>query len=179
MPTPACSATAEIGAPGSATNTARAASKISWSLRAACARRPPRGTDVVSLMGQAYHRNESFCSANTRGPCQTRGGQAQPEPTEERAILDDPAPLATEQFCYLTTTGRVTGRLPLTWTTGGPACPERWRQEGPGGSVQPCGSGPRPRLTRHCPGCARPSSASAPWPRWRASEPAPPAGRCA
>jgi len=24
--------------------------------------------------------------------------------------LDDPAPLATEQFCYLTTTGRVTGR---------------------------------------------------------------------
>src|SRR6266700_1806590 len=40
MPTPACLATAVIGAPGSATNTARAESRIRWSLRAASAWRP-------------------------------------------------------------------------------------------------------------------------------------------
>ena len=42
MPTPAASATAETGAPGSARNTARAASRITWSLRAAWALRPLR-----------------------------------------------------------------------------------------------------------------------------------------
>src|ERR1700693_5643702 len=41
MPTPACLATAVIGAPGSATNTARADSRMRWSLRAASAWRPP------------------------------------------------------------------------------------------------------------------------------------------
>src|SRR6201996_5700752 len=40
MPTPACLATAVIGAPGSATNTARADSRMRWSLRAASAWRP-------------------------------------------------------------------------------------------------------------------------------------------
>src|ERR1043165_8437626 len=40
MPTPACLATAVIGAPGSATKTARAESRIRWSLRAASALRP-------------------------------------------------------------------------------------------------------------------------------------------
>src|SRR6185312_14476956 len=40
MPTPACLATAVIGAPGSATNTARADSRMRWSLRAASACRP-------------------------------------------------------------------------------------------------------------------------------------------
>src|SRR6476646_3366795 len=40
MPTPACLATAVIGALGSATNTARAESRIRWSLRAASAWRP-------------------------------------------------------------------------------------------------------------------------------------------
>src|SRR5580704_17400375 len=38
MPTPACLATAVIGAPGSATKTARADSRMRWSLRAAAAR---------------------------------------------------------------------------------------------------------------------------------------------
>src|SRR3954447_7468407 len=55
MPTPACLATAVIGAPGSATNTARAESRIRWSLRAASAWRPligPRraGRAFVSVM---------------------------------------------------------------------------------------------------------------------------------
>src|SRR5690349_18425590 len=40
MPTPACLATAVNGAPGSAMNTARADSRIRWSLRAASAWRP-------------------------------------------------------------------------------------------------------------------------------------------
>src|SRR5580698_7829007 len=40
MPTPACLATAVIGASGSLTNTARADSSIRWSLRAASAWRP-------------------------------------------------------------------------------------------------------------------------------------------
>src|SRR5829696_1072874 len=43
MPTPARAATAAIGAPGSATNTSRAASRIRRSLRAAWARLPLRG----------------------------------------------------------------------------------------------------------------------------------------
>src|SRR6201995_4026756 len=60
MPTPAFLATAVIGAPGSATNTARAESRIRWSLRAASAWRPligprwsaPRrpGREFVSVM---------------------------------------------------------------------------------------------------------------------------------
>src|SRR4051794_14231613 len=40
MPTPASFATAAMGAPGSVTNTARAAARIRSSFRAACARRP-------------------------------------------------------------------------------------------------------------------------------------------
>src|SRR5580692_9596862 len=43
MPTPACLATAVIGAPGSATNTARADSSMRRSLRAASACRPLSG----------------------------------------------------------------------------------------------------------------------------------------
>ena len=64
MPTPACSATAAIGAPGSATNTARAASRMRRSFRAASARRPLIGVDVV-LMVQGYHWNEPFRSAQS------------------------------------------------------------------------------------------------------------------
>src|SRR5918999_5189025 len=66
MPTPACSATAAIGAPGSATNTSRAASRIRWSFRAASARRPLIGT-VASLMARVYHWNEPFRSTQTTG----------------------------------------------------------------------------------------------------------------
>src|SRR5215204_1203048 len=55
MPTPARPATAETGAFGSSTNTARAASKITASLRAASARRPLNGPRVfTSLMPQLY-----------------------------------------------------------------------------------------------------------------------------
>ena len=50
MPTPACFATAVIGAPGSAMNTARAESRMSWSLRAAWARRPLSRPGTVSVM---------------------------------------------------------------------------------------------------------------------------------
>src|SRR6266536_3772511 len=50
MPTPACLATAEIGASGSARNTARAESRMRSSLRAACARRPLSGAVACSLM---------------------------------------------------------------------------------------------------------------------------------
>src|SRR5437762_3161464 len=64
MPTPARAATAEMGAPGSAVNTARAASRMRRSLRAAWARRPLSGAVVVSLMQRAYHiLNGSFRSA--------------------------------------------------------------------------------------------------------------------
>src|SRR5829696_8446012 len=68
MPTPARSATAEIGASGSATNTSRAASRISRSLRRASACRPLRGADVTSeaaflFTGPAYHiLNGIVCS---------------------------------------------------------------------------------------------------------------------
>src|SRR5260221_3335379 len=48
MPTPACAATAEVGARGSAVKTARAASRMRWSLRAASARRPLSGAVVVA-----------------------------------------------------------------------------------------------------------------------------------
>src|SRR5262245_34869787 len=65
MPTPARSATAAIGAPGSATNTARAASRIRWSFRAASARRPLIGAAAV-LMAPGYHRNELFRSTRPR-----------------------------------------------------------------------------------------------------------------
>src|SRR5215472_1068725 len=61
MPTPARSATAEIGAVGSATNTARAASRISWSLRAAWTRRPLRRGPVCTCA--VYPQNETFRSA--------------------------------------------------------------------------------------------------------------------
>ena len=55
MPTPAASATADTGAPGSATNTSRAASRMTWSLRAAWARRPLRGAgSEVTGMGAVY-----------------------------------------------------------------------------------------------------------------------------
>src|SRR3954468_12444817 len=50
MPTPARSATAEMGAFGSATNTSRAARRINASLRAACARRPLNGPYVFSSL---------------------------------------------------------------------------------------------------------------------------------
>ena len=61
MPTPACSATAAMGAPGSATNTARAASRMRRSFRAASARRPLSGVEAT-FMGQGYHWNEPFRS---------------------------------------------------------------------------------------------------------------------
>src|SRR5580698_4500710 len=54
MPTPACLATAVIGAAGSATKTARAESRMRWSLRAASAWRPligPWGCRRLSIMG--------------------------------------------------------------------------------------------------------------------------------
>src|SRR5580704_8556412 len=55
MPTPACLATAVIGAPGSATNTDRAESRMRWSLRAASAGRRligpwRRRPELVSVM---------------------------------------------------------------------------------------------------------------------------------
>ena len=64
MPTPALSATAEIGALGSLTNTARAACRISSSLRAACARRPLSGLVVGSVIGSMLpaYLNGLFCS---------------------------------------------------------------------------------------------------------------------
>src|SRR3712207_7060185 len=55
MPTTARSATAAIGAPGSATNTSLAASRMRASLRAAWALRPLNGTAVVSSIYPAYH----------------------------------------------------------------------------------------------------------------------------
>src|SRR5215212_10073634 len=60
MPTPARSATAEMGASESATNTSRAVSRISRSLRRASACRPTRGAGVTSegaflFTGPAYH----------------------------------------------------------------------------------------------------------------------------
>ena len=60
MPTPACLATAVIGAPGSATNTARADSRMRRSLRAASAWRPLSGPsrcgrpDVISVPGLVW-----------------------------------------------------------------------------------------------------------------------------
>jgi pimeloyl-ACP methyl ester carboxylesterase len=49
MPTSACLATAAMGASGSATKTARAASRMRWSLRAAWARRPLSGAVGASV----------------------------------------------------------------------------------------------------------------------------------
>src|SRR6266545_802202 len=60
MPMPASSAIAEMGASGSATNTARAASRIRWSLRAACARRPLSGTVVGSMPLSILERTVLF-----------------------------------------------------------------------------------------------------------------------
>src|SRR5215472_6201224 len=56
MPTPACLATAVIGAPGSATNTARADSRMRWSLRAASAWRPLIGPLRPALCRPALGR---------------------------------------------------------------------------------------------------------------------------
>src|SRR5689334_389215 len=56
MPTPACLATAVIGAPGSATNTARADSRMRWSLRAASAWRPLIGPLRPALLRPALLR---------------------------------------------------------------------------------------------------------------------------
>src|SRR6476660_3553314 len=56
MPTPACLATAVIGAPGSATNTARADSRMRWSLRAASAWRPLIGPLRPALLRPAPGR---------------------------------------------------------------------------------------------------------------------------
>src|SRR5258708_15072773 len=64
MPTPARLATSETGADGSATNTARAASRISWSLRAASACRPGSGAAASGLrvmMCTLPDRNVLFC----------------------------------------------------------------------------------------------------------------------
>src|SRR3712207_6469663 len=64
MPTTARSATAAIGAPGSATNTSLAASRMRASLRAAWALRPLNGAAVVSSIYPAYHiLNGTVCSA--------------------------------------------------------------------------------------------------------------------
>ena len=49
IPTPACSATAEIGAAGFATNTALALSRIRVLFRTASARRPLNGTDSLLM----------------------------------------------------------------------------------------------------------------------------------
>src|ERR1041385_2217691 len=65
MPTPARSATAAIGAPGSSMNTARAPSRITWSFRAACACRPLNGF-VASPTRRSLHQNEAFRSENSR-----------------------------------------------------------------------------------------------------------------
>src|SRR5436190_8593212 len=66
MPTPACSATAAIGAPGSATTTARAEARIAWSFLAACARRP------LSRMTRRSYQNEAFPSALSLSRCSSR-----------------------------------------------------------------------------------------------------------
>src|SRR5918998_1769706 len=60
MPTPARAATAAIGAPGSATNTSRAASRMRRSLRAASARLPLRGARVfLTIHHIIYGTNRS------------------------------------------------------------------------------------------------------------------------
>src|SRR4029077_14896867 len=75
MPTPACLATAVMGAPGSATNTARADSRMRWSWRAASAWRPligpcrpglPPGRALVSVMKKSVAEdwNKPFRSDN-------------------------------------------------------------------------------------------------------------------
>src|SRR5579871_4515100 len=69
MPTPARSATAAIGASGLATNTSRAASRISSSLRAAWARRPLRG--AWGMLEHSTGTNHSvllFCGTDCSVP---------------------------------------------------------------------------------------------------------------
>src|SRR4029450_2347485 len=62
MPTPASAATAAIGASGSALSTARAASRMRWSLRAAWARRPLIGWVVGSMSFiLSLERSVPFC----------------------------------------------------------------------------------------------------------------------
>src|ERR1700730_8802776 len=65
MPTPARLATSETGAAGSALNTARAASRIRWSLRAASACRPGSGAGFRGMM--PIYQIGAFCSAPAPG----------------------------------------------------------------------------------------------------------------
>src|SRR5581483_5119903 len=61
MPTPAALATAVIGAPGSATNTARAADMMRSSLRAASALRPLRGLGVCEgVIASTYYPEQNI-----------------------------------------------------------------------------------------------------------------------
>src|SRR5918995_4860494 len=66
IPTPACFATALIGASGSARKTALAASSIRSSFRAACARRPLNGFSARSCMTlSVLERSLPFCYDGT------------------------------------------------------------------------------------------------------------------
>src|SRR5918993_797368 len=81
MPTPARLATAAIGAPGSATNTSRAASRIRWSLRVACALRP---LGILRSCASPSNTSHLTSLSNTAGlitPSRSTGGGVQPMET--------------------------------------------------------------------------------------------------
>src|SRR5581483_12286278 len=67
MPTPACLATSVMGAPGLATNTARAEARMRWSLRAASARRPlsgdGEGVAIRLIVGMEHSVPQPRCHA--------------------------------------------------------------------------------------------------------------------
>src|ERR687898_1385088 len=74
MPTPARLATAAIGAPGSATNTSRAASRIRWSLRVACALRPLGILRSCASPSNTSHLTSLCNAAGLITPSRSTGG---------------------------------------------------------------------------------------------------------
>src|ERR671912_75284 len=81
MPTPARLATAAIGAPGSATNTSRAASRIRWSLRVACALRPLGILRSCASPSNTSHLTSLCNAAGLITPTRSTGGGVQPMET--------------------------------------------------------------------------------------------------
>src|SRR5919112_2026411 len=81
MPTPARLATAAIGAPGSATNTSRAASRIRWSLRVACALRPLGILRSCASPSNTSHLTSLCNAAGLITPSRSTGGGVQPMET--------------------------------------------------------------------------------------------------
>src|SRR5918993_5407491 len=98
MPTPACSATAAIGAPGSATNTVRAASRMRSSLRAASARRPLMGVGAMLMAASIpLERIVPFYSVGGHGldhaqPGHRGGGGHPPDPEARNPPTAPPPP---------------------------------------------------------------------------------------